>query len=175
MSRNLGGRRGVFRIEGLKELDAALGLLKKAAGKRLLRKVLMKAAGPMADTAQRLAPVDTGILRKSTVAGTKLTRRQARLARKAMGSQRVRQADGSFRTAGPATGVEVHVGPSGGPRSIVSEFGSSDTPAQPFMRPAFDAHKNTSLASIGADLTVEIERAAARAARKAARQIAKVT
>lgn len=49
------------------------------------------------------------------------------------------------------------------------EFGTIDTPAQPYMRPAWDAGKDQALRTVVETLTVEIRRAADRAARKLAR------
>lgn len=133
-------------IEGLRELEAALANLPKATAKNVLRRVLKKAAaGTLAD-AQSKAPRDTGGLSKSIIMGVK-TRRH---------------------------GGGLFIGPSykrgdSGRHGHLLEFGTVNMPAQPFMRPAWDANKDAALASITNDLGTEIDKAAKRAARKAAR------
>lgn len=73
------------RIDGLKELDAALGELGKSTGKNVLRRVLRGAAEPMAEQIRATAPVDPdggGQLRDSAGVGTRLSRNQSRQHRK---------------------------------------------------------------------------------------------
>lgn len=85
------------------------------------------------------------------IVGTKLTRRQARDARK----------EGkSF--------AEVYVG-TADPAGQQQEFGNVNHPAQPSGRPAWAATQDEFLEGLGADLGAEIDKAAARLARKAAR------
>lgn len=143
------------RIEGLRELEAALANLPKATGKNVLRRVLKKAAAPIESDAAAAAPEFAGLLRRDVKTAARLTRRQAGLARR----------------QGKST-VEVHVGVSD-PAGLQNEFGNQHQQAQPFMRPAWDANKDAALRTIADDLGSEIERAAARLARKAARQAAK--
>ncbi len=151
------------RIDGLRELEAALANLPKATGKNVLRRVLKKAsAGTVAD-AQANAPRDTGGLSQSIIIGARLNGRQTSLNRKEAGSR---------------SAVEMFIGPSyakgkGGRHGHLLEFGTVKMPAQPFMRPAWDANKDAALRSISDDLGSEIEKAAARQARKAARLAAK--
>ncbi|MEW9808596.1 HK97-gp10 family putative phage morphogenesis protein [Mesorhizobium sp. ZMM04-5] len=146
-------------VEGLRELDEALGELPKATGKAVLRRVLKKAAQPIADDAKAKAPVLSGALQISIGVGTKLTRRQSRLHRKMFTDDRA--------------SVEMFVGAGGLPQAHLREFGGDDAPPHPFMRPAWDAGKAGVLESIKADLGDEIMKAAKRLARKAARNAAK--
>ena len=66
-------------------------------------------------------------------------------------------------------------GPGGNvpPQGIQQEFGNRNHGPQPFMRPAWDGGQDALLEGIKDDLWAEIERAAARQAKKAARLAAK--
>jgi HK97 gp10 family phage protein len=140
------------RVEGLAELEAALAELPKATGKNVLKRVLMAAAAPIEADAAAAAPHLTGRLRRDVATGTRLTRRQAGLARKLGKSE-----------------VEVHVGVKD-PAGVQNEFGNIHQPPQPFLRPAWDANKDSALETIASQLGEEIEKSAARLARRAARR-----
>lgn len=144
------------KVEGLKEIRAALHELPKATAKNTMRRVLRTVAQPIADTAQQNAPVDTGYLKRSIAVSTKLSKN----ARK--GRQKL-----------SASGVEMFIGPSAAPRAIMQEFGTSNAAPQPFLRPAWDANKGDILPQIGELMWKEISAAAARRARKLARDAAK--
>lgn len=154
-----------IRVEGLRELDAALGELSKGVGRGVLRRVGIKALEPMAETARQLAPDDpaTGApdLKTSIFVGTKLTPRQARLARRAVKSG---EAEKSF--------VEVYMG-TADPAGMQQEFGNIIHGPQPFMRPAYEQHKLGAVGIVKNELGGEIETAAKRAAARAARLAAK--
>jgi HK97 gp10 family phage protein len=143
------------KIEGLRELDQALGELPKATGKNVLRRVLRKAAQPIAEQARSLAPVLTHQLERSIGVGTKLTRRQRSLHRKMFRSDKA--------------SVEMFVGAGGVPQAHLREFGADGNPPRPFLRPAWDSNKMSALAQIRTDLAVEIDKSAKRLARKRAR------
>lgn len=144
-----------FKIEGLRELEQALAELPKATGKNVLKRTLLKAGAPIASMAASLAPHLKGKLRQSFGTGTKLSRRQR--------SQHKQESS-----------VEVFAGAGPLVQAITQEFGTRNHPPQPFMRPAWDANKRPALESIKDDLRDEIEKARARLARKAAREIAKM-
>jgi HK97 gp10 family phage protein len=140
------------KVEGLRDLDAALSELPKiTTAKAVVRRVLKKAAEPLRALAEQTAPRLTGALKISIVIGTKLTRRQARMAKKE-----------------PKSLTEMFVGTSN-PAAVPQEFGTHDQKAQPFMRPAWQATKDQVLTNIGNELGPEIEKTAARLAKKAAR------
>jgi HK97 gp10 family phage protein len=139
-----------FHIDGLSELDAALGEFSKATAKNILKRVGKAALVPMAELAQSLAPVLTGSLKDSITEGTKLTSRQARLAKQAEGP--------SF--------VTIYMGPND-PAAVPQEFGTFDQPAQPFMRPAFAQEAENTIKRVADGLKPEIDKAAARARAKA--------
>ncbi|MFC0246794.1 HK97-gp10 family putative phage morphogenesis protein [Falsochrobactrum ovis] len=148
-----------IKIEGLKELDQALGELPRATGKNVLRRVIREAAEPMARAARAKAPWDEGHLRESIDVSTRLSRRQAGIHRRMFNSDRA--------------SVEMFVGPGTHPQGHLREFGSDGHPPHPFMRPAWDAEKRPTLDRIANSLWMEIDKAAKRLARKAARQAAK--
>lgn len=149
-----------MRIDGLRELDAALGQLPKAAAKGVLRRVGIKALQPMADTARQLAPDDPATggndLKNSITVGTRLNIRQTRLKKK--------RDDKSFQ--------EVYMGPTVG-HGLLQEFGTVSHAPQPFMRPAFSQHAEETIKIVAAELGDEIHKTAARRARSAAKKAAR--
>lgn len=140
------------KVEGLRELEAALAELPKATGKNVLRRVLIKAAQPIEADAAAAAPELTGRLRRDVSTGTRLNRRQAAMARRLGKSE-----------------VEVHVGVND-PAGVQNEFGNAHQRPQPFLRPAWDANRQGALETISSDLGAEIAKSAARLARRAARR-----
>lgn len=141
------------KIDGLRELERTLADLPKATGKNVLRRVLKKAAAPIETTAEALAPRFSGTLKSNIATGTRLTRRQAQMVRK----------------ANSKSSAEIHVGTSD-PAGIQTEFGNVNQDAEPWLRPAWDQNKDGALDTIANDLGGEIEKAAQRLARKAARK-----
>ncbi|CZT36139.1 HK97 gp10 family phage protein [Rhizobium sp. 9140] len=144
-----------IKIEGLKELDRALGQLPKSTGKAVLRKVLKDAGEPVAQAARANAPKLTLHLTETTDVGTKLTRRQASLHKKQAKDDR------AFS--------EVFIGTSD-PAGMQDEFGNEHQAAEPWLRPAWDGKKEATLDHIKNALWGEIERAAGRLARRAGRR-----
>lgn len=152
-------------VEGLREVDAALGELGKATGRNVLRRVALARLEPMAEEAQRLAPdnPDTGgnDLKDSIAVSTKLAGYAKRLNKRSKSE------------------AEAHMGPAGkggakAPRQgSLQEFGTKNHGPQPFMRPAWDSGKDAMLDGIADDLWAAVKKAAARKARKAARLAAK--
>ncbi|TDK35201.1 hypothetical protein E2F50_13145 [Rhizobium deserti] len=137
------------RVDGLKDLDQALKKLPRATAKSVGRRTLMKAAQPIAEAGRANAPEREGNLKKSYGVGTKLTKRQKRMNKK-------------------ESPVEVFVGPND-PAAVQTEFGNQHQAAEPHLRPAWDAEKQPTLERIKDGLWVEISKAAARLARKAAK------
>jgi HK97 gp10 family phage protein len=148
-----------FKFEGLKELDRALAELPKATGKNAARRALKKAADPIDEEASAAAPFLSGRLERSVIAGTRLTRSQR--------SGGARLTASGFRSSAKNY-VELHVGTALS-RGIFMEFGTYKDDPEPFMRPAWEANKHEALDIIKAELRVEIDKAAARLARKVAK------
>lgn len=149
-----------IRLSGFKELDSALERLSKAAGKGVLRRAGKTALEPIADAARSMAPNDPNTggfdLVKSITVGTKLSKRQQGLHRKTVRDDKA--------------SVEVFVGAGPLPQAHLQEFGTIKHAPQPFMRPAWEAGKMKVLEDLKKELWAEVEKAAARAARKAARR-----
>lgn len=137
------------KIEGLRELDAALGQLTKATAKGVLKRVLTDAGEITAQAARGMAPIDEHHLYESIDVGTKLNPAQS--------SQHKEQGGKAFQ--------EMFVG-TNNPAGVQQEFGNSRHGAQPFMRPAWDGTKGSVLERISNNLWAEISKAAARAARR---------
>ena len=145
-----------FKMEGLEDTVANLDNLSKATGRNVLRRTLLNAGEPTADTAARLAPVERGILAFSVVVSTQLTRKHKAQERGQVGSE-----------------VEVYIGPAAEQGALFYashvEFGTVVAPAQPYMRPAWVSTKEDALRLIQQGLKIEIGKAAARAERRAAK------
>lgn len=140
------------KIEGLRELDAALGQLTKATAKGVLKRVLTEAGEPVARTWRGIAPKLEGYYTESIDVGTKLSRRQASL----------------HKAEGGRAFQEMFIG-STNPAAVQQEFGNSRHPPQPSGRPAWDAKKTETLEYISNALWAEISKTAARVAKRAAR------
>ncbi len=145
-----------FRVEGLAECEEALKALPLATSKNVLRRALMHAAEPVAKSAQRRAPKRTDKLAASIIVGTKLSKRQRKVA------------------AETKTGVEVYVGAGPLPQAHMQEFGTAHHAPQPFLRPAVDANGKRMIEIFRDDLRAEIAKAVQRLQRKAARIAAKM-
>jgi HK97 gp10 family phage protein len=141
-----------IKVEGLKEIAEALGDLPKATAKNIMRRVMVKRAEPIAEKARSLVPIEEGHLKASIHVATKLTRRQRKLRRK------LHKDD-----------VDVFVGPGADPAAHLQEYGTSHHPAQPFMRPTFDAMKDGFITGIQEDMWAEVKKALTRIEKKRAK------
>lgn len=151
-----------IRVDGFKELDAALQEMKTATARGTVRRAMMKAFQPMADEASRLAPDDPRTpapdLHRTIKVGDALKAGRSMFV-KGFGFK-----DGQ---------VTVWMGPTreGYPQAIMQEFGTVNQPAQPYMRPAWDGGKDALLDGLAKGMAAEITKTAERAARKAARRV----
>lgn len=168
-------------IDGLRELDQALGQLTKATARNVVKRVLVKAGAPIAEAASHMAPKDTGELSSSVVVSSKVQNsvgkaEYAEAMRQGLGKDAALKAlRGARRSAkGKDSFGVVLVGPTQAKtkkdaiKRIVQEFGSVNQPGQPYMRPAWDQNKDKALDIITGELGGEIQKAAARAAKRAA-------
>lgn len=153
----------VVKLEGFRELEAALAQLPKATGKNVLRRVAKGALEPMADVASARAPSRSGKLAYSISVSQKPTAR----ARWNKGKYRVKASTGIVMAMGPARfgGVLNY--------ATFDEFGTVDTPAFGFMRSAWDGGAYRALEYVKTNLGDEISKAAAKLARKRAKAAAK--
>jgi HK97 gp10 family phage protein len=147
------------KVEGLREIGAALSELPKATEKNVLRRVGTKRLQPVADAARAMAPDDPvthgNDLRSSIGVSTRLSGRQKGIHKKMFKDDRA--------------SVEVFVGAGPLPQAHLQEFGTVQHGPQPFMRPAWDAEKGAILQGLADDLWAEIKKSADRLARKTAR------
>ena len=137
------------KVEGLKELDKALRELKVTTARNIARRSLKTVLEPMAEAARAGVAKDrSGELRNSigVTSGRPRGKRYRRENR-----------------------IEVHMGPGQQPQGIQEEFGNRNQGPRPFMRPAWEQEKQGALDSVKGVLAEEIDKAAQRAARKAAR------
>lgn len=146
-----------FKIEGLSQMDAALGELTKGTARNTLRRVGVKALQVFADRASELAPDDPASgppdLHRSIKVGTKLTPRQQRMAKKSDSK--------SFAEVYAGADKDVNQ------YAHLVEFGDGNQSPQPFMRPAWDETKDQVLKNVVSSLKPEIDKSVARARAKA--------
>ena len=135
------------KFEGGKELEKALLELKTATAKNVTRRSGKKALEPVAAKARHLAPKENLDLERSISVSTKATHKPKK------------------------SDVEIFVGVAKEESKvgIQQEFGNIHHPAQPFMRPAWQALRFQVLNDLRTTLTIEVDKAAQRARRKAAR------
>lgn len=138
--------RTTVRVEGLRQIDQALGELGKTTGRNVLRRVGMARMEPLAEAMRSRAPVNAGDLKESIAVSTRNPRKNRK-----------------------QSTVEVHAGPGRHPQAHLREFGGDGNPPEPYVRPAWDGGKDELLDGIADDLWSEISKAAARQAKKAAR------
>lgn len=174
------------KVEGLKELDRALGELTKATARNTLTRVLKKAGEPIRAAAQAGAPVDTGALRESIIVSTKKpvghSAKDRAFSEAMKGGATRKEAGKAARFAAKGADeafAEAFVGPvrqrtkQAAIKTIVQEFGSESQPGTPYMRPAWDSQKMNALnvikAELGKEIDKSVQRARARALKKAAK------
>ena len=143
------------KTRGFREIEKILAeKLPEATGRNVLRRVAKGALEPMADDAARRAPEDEGRLAFSI----------------AVSEGRTRRARTSFQRL---RGIQMAMGPASGLATLqyatFVEFGTIDTPAQPYMRPAWDTGQMKALDYVQDNLWIEVERAIGRVQRKSAR------
>ena len=131
-------------IVGGRELDAALRKLPNEMDRaQVMTNALAAGARVIRDEAKLAVPVDTGILHDSIV----VRRARGRLGQVFVG----------FRQP---TSRRAHL----------TEYGTSTTSAQPFMRPALDAGARAAINEIGRALKKGIDKAAAKLAGRRGRR-----
>jgi HK97 gp10 family phage protein len=154
-----------FKIEGAGDIERALADLARGTAKGAARRAMKKTLQPVAQMAEGLSGG------KFKVAVTsKLSQRQAKGARADRGRSKL------VMYVGPVQQDGSHA-----PHAHLVEFGTAPRfhvssgkavgamPAQPFLRPAWDASTELMLATLRRAMKVEIEKTVERAKRKAAR------
>ena len=156
-----------IKIEGLRELDAALADLGKSMSRTVMRRAAVTALTPIVEDAKARVIASTngtGKLAESLTVSTQLSRNQRREARRATKSY-----------------FEIYAGAGALPEAHLLEWGTGlrfqrdpeksvgFMPAEPFLRPAWDAFRSELPKVVGAELWAELRKAAARKAKRAAR------
>lgn len=164
-----------LKVEGLAELQKGLEQFKKSTQTGVLNRVLKRAAKPIEAAAKANAPVDSGELRDSIT--TEVVRQNAGKAAfadamrsgasRAEAGQAARAANRAAAGRGASATVRVRAT---APQSVFNEWGTRKMAAQPFLGPALRHNENGAVRSIAADLKSEIEKTAARVARRAAKR-----
>jgi HK97 gp10 family phage protein len=154
------------KIDGLKEIEAALKTLSKSTARRVQQRVLMKRAEPIRDAAKAKVPVRTGALKAGIIATTKRPRGHKTAAAQAFAGAGGGKAGRAAAKAAGGTPAEVFVVTPRLPQAHMVEFGSVNNRPQPYLRPAWDALKHGTLDGIAKDLWAEIQAAAARSAKR---------
>ncbi len=145
-------------ITGGKEIAEALRKLSTKVARNGLRRAVSAAAAMMRDEAKANAPVDTGEMRRDVkIKRMKDTRGGPFGATFAVYVQSGKKS----RLSGRARNVEKD---SFYWRFV--EFGTSKTPAQPFMRPAYESKKEEAIKVVGDILDEVIQKAATEAANR---------
>lgn len=157
---------------GFREMDQALGEFSKATARNILLRAATAALKPVEEAAKANVPVRVGDLRDSITTTTRLANKQANLRYSAamfarQGRASAVQALRNERRASKGSSVEVYVGAGQLPHAHLIEFGTSRQSPQPYLRPAWDANRVRALELLKTELAREIDKAAARARRKA--------
>jgi HK97 gp10 family phage protein len=163
-------------FEGGRELERALASLPTLyRKKKAARDALLEGAAPIHEAAQAKAPVRTGGPEKRFTSGegaSRVRRRGALRLHVGIGTRLNRSQARQNRDKMP---VEVYVG-TRDRAGRFQEFGTREAPAQPWLRPAWDAMKARALEIIKDALWRQISRQAelaARSAQRAARRAAR--
>lgn len=130
------------RIIGMEQLFATMQAFPKELAAKALNSALGKAAVPIRDAAQALAPKDTGAMANSI--------RTAKDRRPEMSGM-----DARYVVFVPWRGPEA------AKYWRYTEFGTSLQPPQPYMRPAFDSQKENAMRIVLTELALAIPRIAA--------------
>lgn len=165
------------KIEGLRELEAALAQFSKSTARGILHRALKKAAAPIRDQAKADAPVDTGELRDSIVIRTKSTGGGAGKAAFAAAmregatrgeaAQAARQANREAGKQPMSAAVSIAAE---APHAVFAEFGARGRAGTNFLSSAMQSRGRDALKLVGAEMKTEIEKSAKRAAARAAKK-----
>jgi HK97 gp10 family phage protein len=156
-----------FQVDGFDELFKAMDDLAQEVGKQKTDRIWKKAMGfaffPVLQSAKDRAPTDSGQLKEHIY--MKVERPKARdkaslsykgetfIARVTSGPKRL---DSQQKTLITKKGKEK-TSYSHRPVALAAEFGTADTPAQPYMRPALEANIDNVIQRLGKAVWWELE------------------
>jgi HK97 gp10 family phage protein len=169
-------------VEGLSDLKDALDEFSKATSGNILKRAVSTAGAFIAEEAIKIAPKDTGKLKREIQVGKAkiITPGKAAFAQAmAEGGTRAeaaaaarnanRSAGGTGRSAVTQVGPTKRAG-----QGILQEFGTSHHSPQPFMRPTWDTHGPATIDVMKDALVEELDKATKRAAKRAAKLAAEI-
>lgn len=146
-----------MKVDGFREMERQLARLKQSTAKGVVRRVLKQTLAPVADTADAYSP------HFQIAVTTRLSPRQRGLARSDFVGHVVSMYVGPVTQDG-SHAPHAHLVEFGtGPRYHASGKYVGAMPPDPFMRPAWEAHRATILDDLGRKMWTEIEKALARA------------
>lgn len=142
-----------FKMQGLKELDAALSEFTVMTGRNVLRRAGTQAMEPVAAEMKAKAPKAHGDLKEAIDTGTK-------------------RGKGVKREFRDPHVVEVYAGPAvidGGvpPQAFQQEFGNENHGPQAYVRPGWDTKRSGVMPDLKESLGTQLDKASKRAARRA--------
>jgi len=150
-----------IKLSGLKELDTKLAAMDKKVGFKTLRSAMMEASKPMFLTARNNAQAtgvknfDAGATAAAMGRWTKKIK-ERRTVLFLGPKNKAKKAVNLWNQKHGTSAVRLN-------HFHLVEFGSVRGPAQPFLRPAFDAHKVSVARNFGKVLARQIEKASGRA------------
>lgn len=182
-----------FRLEWIEDLEKGLAeVAKQSTRVAITRRALQKAAAPMLEKAKRFAPIDSGRLEESIKISTRAKGEVGRAAyaqtMKATGGDKgaavsaMRDARRNFKAANPP--AILYLGPTQNawhahfvefgtrPHTNAGMYAGSQHPGtapDPFLRPAFDSEAQGTIERLKPLIWDEIQKNAARMAKRAAR------
>jgi len=164
-------------IDGLRELEINLATLTRATGRNVLKRGLQKGGVPLAEDMADRAPEDDGDLKRSIASSTRKPHNHKSAGKQAfaeaMRAGADRQAAGAAareaNRANPSHFAEAFVGPGRLAQATQQEFGNENHGPQPYVRPAWDAGQDATRDRVVAEITGELDKAIARAAKATAR------
>lgn len=164
--------RRTLKMRGFRELDAALGDLPEHLRKPTLLRIAKAALEPMRAQAQEKAPqADAPYTVGSFQEGTLRTVLPGRTKRSVIISEKRTRRAKKLRE--PKRGIKIAMGPSSGEGALANasrqEFGNSRFPAEPYMRPAWDAEAEATVNRIAESAMAEIKATANRSAKRLSR------
>lgn len=151
------------KFSGGKELEAALMQLDMSTAQKrgIARRALDRAAEPIQAEWVRGVDVVKGDLKRSIKIGSRAQTKGTRKFNRSAGQDIVERFIGIDESEAPAERLAVY--------ATIEEFGDKNQPANPAGRNAWEAKKMEAFNRLAGDLKAEIDKAAARAARKAAK------
>lgn len=151
------------KVEGFKELERALEELPKATARNAMTRAATESMEPMREAMARNAPYDPLDLDEDGQHLNESMRTQTAKAKQARAIGIGRQA-GVVVLTGPAP-----VGKRARANAGWQEFGTAKMPAHPYARPAADSENQTVFGNVKEALAKQVDKAADRIRRKAAR------